>query len=78
MPGRADDVVARAAELGREPAPASTPDTVGVSTDEITDRAHLEAVWAAFGVPVAADLDALDARTPDAVTGRSGPDARRS
>ena len=38
-------------------------DTVGVACDEVTRRAHLVAVWSAFGVR--ADVAPLDARTPD-------------
>ena len=39
-------------------------DHVGIACDEVTRREHLTAVWAAFGVT--ADVDALDAETPDA------------
>jgi glycine dehydrogenase len=39
--------------------------TVGVSCSELTTVAHLEAVWAAFGV--SADAAELDAATPDAL-----------
>jgi glycine dehydrogenase len=44
-------------ELGR--------DAVGVSLDETTTRADVQALWEIFGV--AADIDALDARVPDAI-----------
>ncbi|MFI5098962.1 MAG: aminomethyl-transferring glycine dehydrogenase [Actinomycetes bacterium] len=66
VPGRADDVVAAAAALEVNLRRVDA-DTVGISTDEITNRAHLERVWAAFGVPGAEDLDELDGRTPDAI-----------
>ncbi len=68
VPGRADAVVAAAVGLGVNLRRVDA-DTVGISTDEITDRDHLERVWAAFGVPAVtgADLDALDARTADAI-----------
>ncbi len=42
--------------------------TVGISCSELTTVAHLEAVWAAFGVT--ADADALDAATADALPER--------
>jgi glycine dehydrogenase len=41
-------------------------DTVGISTDECTTAAHVEAVWAAFGV-AGQDVDALDVSTEDAL-----------
>jgi glycine dehydrogenase len=68
VPGQADDVVAAAALLGVNLRRVDA-DIVGISTDEITDRSHLERVWSAFGVAAVtgADLDALDARTPDAI-----------
>ena len=40
--------------------------TLGISTDETTTRAHLDAVVAALGLP-AQDWDAVDARTEDAL-----------
>ncbi len=64
VPGRADAVVAAALGRGVNLRRVDG-DTVGVSCDEVTTRAHLAAVWAAFGV-AAPDLDALDAETPDA------------
>jgi glycine dehydrogenase len=43
-------------------------DTLGVSCSELTTVAHLEALWAAFGVQAdAADISVLDARTADAL-----------
>jgi glycine dehydrogenase len=39
--------------------------TVGISLDETTTRATVEAVWAAFGV--SASVDELDGATPDAI-----------
>jgi glycine dehydrogenase len=40
-------------------------DTVGVSCSELTTVAHLRTLWTAFGVE--ADVDELDAATPDAL-----------
>ena len=67
VPGRAAEVVSRAAAAGVN-LRLVDPDTVGISTDETTSRAHLETVWAAFHLDTA-DLDVatLDARTPDAL-----------
>ena len=62
--GRADDVVAAARDLGVNLRRADA-DTVGISTDETTTRAHLELVWKAFGV--SADPQALEESTPDAL-----------
>jgi glycine dehydrogenase len=42
-------------------------DTIGVACSELTTVAHVEAVWAAFGV--AADVSAVDAVTDDALPG---------
>ena len=53
VPGRAADVVAAAAEHGVNIRLVDA-DHVGVTTDETTTRAHLAAVWAAFGLT---DLD---------------------
>ncbi|MEV4657436.1 aminomethyl-transferring glycine dehydrogenase [Micromonospora sp. NPDC049301] len=50
VPGRAAEVVAAAAERGVNLRLVDA-DRVGVSCDETTTVAHLEAVWAAFGVP---------------------------
>ncbi|MFI1098655.1 aminomethyl-transferring glycine dehydrogenase [Streptomyces sp. NPDC020917] len=65
VPGKAAGVVeaARAAGVNLRLTDA---DRVGVACDETTDRAQLAAVLAAFGAP-AADLDALDAATADAL-----------
>ncbi|GAA2981087.1 aminomethyl-transferring glycine dehydrogenase [Actinokineospora diospyrosa] len=64
VPGRAAEVVSAARGLGVNLRLADA-DTVGIATDETTTRAHLDLVWKAFGV--SADVDALDADTPDAV-----------
>ncbi|WBB68692.1 aminomethyl-transferring glycine dehydrogenase [Micromonospora sp. WMMD812] len=61
VPGRAADVVAAAAERGVNLRLVDA-DRVGVSCDETTTVAHLEAVWAAFGVP--AFDGAVDAGLP--------------
>jgi glycine dehydrogenase len=65
VPGRADEVVAAAAERGVNLLRVDA-DTVGVATDETTLRSDLRAVWAAFGVE-APDLDALDEQTPESL-----------
>ena len=79
MPGRADAVVAAAADRGVNLRRVDA-DTVGISTDEITTREHLELVWSAFGVPVVSgdDLDALDAQTVDAFPAELRPRRRRT
>jgi glycine dehydrogenase len=65
LPGRARAVAAAALEQGVEIRVVDE-DTVSVSTDETTTRAHLDAVVAACGLP-AQDWDALDSDTPDAL-----------
>ncbi|MBB4962392.1 aminomethyl-transferring glycine dehydrogenase [Micromonospora polyrhachis] len=50
VPGRAEAVVAAAAEQGVNLRLVGT-DRVGIACDETTTEAHLAAVWAAFGVP---------------------------
>ncbi|MGW5051829.1 aminomethyl-transferring glycine dehydrogenase [Actinokineospora sp. NPDC004072] len=64
VPGKAAEVVARARELAVNLRLVDA-DHVGISTGETTTRAHLAAVWSAFGVT--ADADALDAGTDDAL-----------
>jgi len=63
--GRADEVVAAALANGINLRRVSA-DAVGISTDETTTRAHLDAVVSAFGLP-AADWDALDAVLPSPI-----------
>ena len=65
VPGRAREVVTAAAGQGVDLRFVDD-DTVGVSTDETTTRAHLDVVVAAFGAE-AADWDAVDAATEDAL-----------
>jgi glycine dehydrogenase len=65
VPGRARAVAAAALERGVEVRVVDE-DTLSVSTDETTTRAHLDAVVAALGLPEQ-DWDALDAETPDAL-----------
>ena len=65
VPGRAREVVTAAAQSGVDLRFVDD-DTVGVSTDETTTRAHLDVVVAAFGAPPA-DWDAVDASTEDAL-----------
>ncbi|MER7520464.1 aminomethyl-transferring glycine dehydrogenase [Streptomyces sp. NPDC126499] len=64
VPGRADAVVAAAREGGVNLYRVDA-DHVSMSCDETTTRAHIAAVWTAFGVT--ADIDALDAVTEDAL-----------
>ena len=65
VPGKADEVLA-AARRGGVNLRRVDSDHVGISCDETTTRAHLAAVWEAFGVS-AGDVDALDAETADAL-----------
>ncbi|MDO3705668.1 aminomethyl-transferring glycine dehydrogenase [Micromonospora sp. C28SCA-DRY-2] len=72
VPGRAAEVVAAAAER-RVNLRLVDADRVGIACDETTTVAHLEAVWAAFGVPAFAGagdpaLPATLARTSDFLT----------
>ncbi|MFJ5548912.1 aminomethyl-transferring glycine dehydrogenase [Streptomyces sp. NPDC093225] len=62
VPGRAAEVVA-AARRGGVNLHLVDADHVSISCDETTLRAHVEAVWAAFGVT--ADIEALDASAAD-------------
>ncbi len=72
VPGRADAVVAAAVQRGINLRLVDD-DAVAISTDEVTDRDHLRAVWSAFGLASAdLDIDVIDAATPDAL-----PDALR-
>jgi glycine dehydrogenase len=65
VPGHADAVVTAAHDRGIALRRVDE-DTVGIACSEVTVRAHLAAVWAAFGV-AAQDVDALDAATADAL-----------
>ncbi|MEV4925769.1 aminomethyl-transferring glycine dehydrogenase [Streptomyces roseoverticillatus] len=58
VPGRAAEVVEAARERGVN-LRLTDADHVGIACDETTTRAHLDSVWAAFGV--AGDVEALDA-----------------
>ncbi|WP_026422228.1 aminomethyl-transferring glycine dehydrogenase [Actinokineospora inagensis] len=62
VPGRAAEIVSAARALGVNLRPTDA-DTVGITTDETTVRAHLDLVWKAFGVT--ADADALDTEAGD-------------
>jgi glycine dehydrogenase len=64
VPGRADQVVARARALGLHLRLVDA-DRVGLSTSETTTRSTAMSVLKAFGVT--ADLEALDATTKDAL-----------
>jgi glycine dehydrogenase len=66
VPGRAAEVLAEARER-RVNLRLVDADTVGVSTDELTDRSHVAAVWAAFGVAPAGSLDELEAAAQDSL-----------
>ena len=68
--GRADAVVAAALGAGINLRRVDA-DTVGIACDESTTRAHVQAVWHAFGVD--ADVDELDDRVDDTL-----PHARTS
>jgi glycine dehydrogenase len=67
LPGRAVEVVEAAREQGVDLRLVDA-DTIGISTDETTTRAHLDTVVRAFGLP-SQDWDALDASTPDTLPG---------
>ncbi|MGX1615564.1 aminomethyl-transferring glycine dehydrogenase [Micromonospora chalcea] len=69
VPGRAADVVAAAAERNVNLRLVDA-DRVGVSCDETTTGAHLQAVWAAFGVD-GFDGD-VDVALPDGLARTSG------
>ncbi len=60
VPGRADEVVARALGLGVNLRRVDE-DRVGIALDETTTVAQLEIVWEAFGLRAPADLEGLDA-----------------
>ncbi len=64
VPGRADEVVAAARADGVHLRPVDG-DHVGISSNELTTRAHVESVWSAFGVE--GDVESLDSATPDAL-----------
>ncbi|CAM5288158.1 aminomethyl-transferring glycine dehydrogenase [Streptomyces abikoensis] len=64
VPGRAAEVVEAARERGVN-LRLTDADHVGIACDETTTRAHLESVWAAFGV--AGDVEALDAVAAEAL-----------
>ncbi len=64
IPGRAGEVVAAAHDEGISLRLVDG-DTVGITTDERTTAAHVEAVWRAFGVE--ADIGVLDHSTPSAL-----------
>ncbi len=64
LPGRADAVADAAHEAGILLRRVDA-DTVGIACSELTTGAHVEAVWAAFGVT--GELAELDAATDDAL-----------
>ncbi|MEU1814486.1 aminomethyl-transferring glycine dehydrogenase [Streptomyces roseifaciens] len=64
VPGRAAEVVEAARERGVNLRLTDT-DHVGIACDETTTRAHLDSVWAAFGVT--GDVEALDAVAAEAL-----------
>ncbi|MEU5428544.1 aminomethyl-transferring glycine dehydrogenase [Streptomyces olivoreticuli] len=64
VPGRAAEVVADARDRGVNLRPIDA-DLVGIACDETTTRELVASVWSAFGVD--ADIEALDATTPDAL-----------
>ncbi|MFJ9041986.1 aminomethyl-transferring glycine dehydrogenase [Streptomyces sp. NPDC102406] len=66
VPGKAAQVV-RAAREGGVNVRLVDADHVSIACDETTTRNQLHVVWGAFGVE--ADIDALDAGTPDVLPG---------
>ncbi|MEH6376788.1 aminomethyl-transferring glycine dehydrogenase [Streptomyces sp. KLMMK] len=64
VPGRAAEVVEAARERGVN-LRLTDADHVGIACDETTTRAHLDSVWAAFGVT--GDVEALDAVAAEAL-----------
>ena len=64
VPHHADIVIAQARQFGINLRRVDR-DTVGISCDEVTERHHIEALWETFRVT--ADIDELDAETPDAL-----------
>ncbi|WKK23173.1 aminomethyl-transferring glycine dehydrogenase [Streptomyces olivoreticuli] len=64
VPGRAAEVVAGARDRGVNLRLIDA-DRVGIACDETTTRELVASVWSAFGVD--ADIEALDATTPDAL-----------
>jgi glycine dehydrogenase len=64
VPDHADAVIAGARQLGINLLRVDA-DTVGISCDEVTERPQVEHLWSAFRVT--ADIEALDAETPDAI-----------
>ena len=64
VPHHADIVIAQARQFGINLRRVDR-DTVGISCDEVTERDHIEALWETFRVT--ADVDELDAVTPDAL-----------
>ncbi|MGH3613473.1 MAG: aminomethyl-transferring glycine dehydrogenase [Pseudonocardia sp.] len=64
VPGRADAVI-RAAHAAGISVRRVDADTVGIACSELTTAAHVQAVWAAFGI--SGDVAELDAETPDAL-----------
>ena len=65
VPGRAGEVVAAARAAGIHLRLVDA-DRVGVSTNELTSREHVQSVWAAFDLSDV-DVEALDTATPDAL-----------
>jgi len=68
VPGRAEAVVAAAAERGINLRQIDD-DHIGIACDETTTRVELTGVWDAFGVAVP-DVDELDAATADGLPAR--------
>jgi glycine dehydrogenase len=64
VPNHADIVIAQARQFGINLRRVDR-DTVGVSFDEVTERHHVEDLFATFRVE--GDVDLLDAETPDAL-----------
>ncbi|WP_336660758.1 aminomethyl-transferring glycine dehydrogenase [Leucobacter sp. USHLN153] len=72
VPGRADEIVARAAEAGVNLRRVDA-DTVSVSTDETTSAEHLAAVVGAFGVELAGAPEATGSPEASGAADRGFP-----
>jgi glycine dehydrogenase len=71
VPGRAAAAVEAARKAGVNLRLVND-DTVGITCDELTNRAHVAAVWAAFGSGLGAeDVERLDGAAPDIAFART-------
>jgi glycine dehydrogenase len=70
VPGRAAAVAAAARDRHRINLRVVDDDTVGISLDETSTRATVEAVWDAFGAPTEPGVEALERTAPDRLPAR--------